>query len=115
MKRATLCSTVRILLDECLPRRLKRAFAGHHVRTVPEAGWASRKNGDLLAVAQEQFDVLLTVDRNLSVEQDVSRYRIAVVVMSAPSNRLADLEPLAPAVLAVLDAARPGTILRVAR
>ena len=57
---------MRILLDECLPKRLKRDLVGHHARTVPEMGWASKTNGELLALAEAGFDVFLTVDRNLS-------------------------------------------------
>jgi hypothetical protein len=77
------------LFDECLPRRLSRDLVGHEARTVPAMGWPSRKNGDLLTVAQGQFDVFLTVDRNLSVQQEVSKFTIAVVVLVAESNRLA--------------------------
>ena len=62
---------MRVLLDECLPRRLKRELVGHDARTVPEMGWASRRNGELLALAAAEFDVFLTVDRNLSYQQDV--------------------------------------------
>jgi hypothetical protein len=57
---------VRVLLDECLPRRLKRDLVGHHVRTGPEMGWASKTNGELLALAVDHFDIFLTADRNLS-------------------------------------------------
>ena len=55
---------MRILLDECLPKRLKRDLVGHHARTVPEMGWASKTNGELLALAEAGFDVFLTVDRD---------------------------------------------------
>ena len=56
---------MRVLLDECLPRKLKSDLAGHEARTVPEMGWASKENGDLLELAAGHFDVFLTVDRNL--------------------------------------------------
>ena len=52
---------MRVLLEECLPRRLKRELAGHHVRTAPEMGWASKRNGELLQLAQREFDVFLQV------------------------------------------------------
>jgi predicted nuclease of predicted toxin-antitoxin system len=104
---------VRILLDECLPRRLKRDLPGHEVRTVPELGWASKQNGDLLALAEGQFDVFLTVDRNLSFQQDVGKFKIAVVVMVAKSNRHADLVHLIPTLLATLGAAAPGHVTKV--
>ncbi len=74
---------MRVLLDECLPRRLKRELVGHDARTVPEMGWASKRNGELLALAAAEFDVFLTVDRNLSYQQDVSAFDIAVVVLVA--------------------------------
>ena len=74
---------MRVLLDECLPRRLKRELAGHETRTAPEMGWASKRNGELLALAVGQFDVFLTADRNLSYQQDLSSFDIAVVAASA--------------------------------
>jgi hypothetical protein len=63
---------VRVLLDECLPRRLKRDLVGHDVRTAPEMGWAGKSNGELLALAAGEFDAFLTVDRNLSYRQNVN-------------------------------------------
>ena len=60
---------MRILLDECLPKRLKRDLVGHVARTVPEMGWASKKNGELLVLAEREFDVFLTVDRNLAFQE----------------------------------------------
>jgi hypothetical protein len=57
---------VRVLLDECLPKRLKRELVGHDTRTAPEMGWSSKRNGELLALAVGVFDVFITADRNLS-------------------------------------------------
>jgi hypothetical protein len=65
-------------------------------------GWAAIKNGELLALAEKEFDVLITVDRNLSFQQNLPKFNIAVLVLRAHSNRLADLKPLAPKVLAIL-------------
>ena len=93
---------MRVLLDECLPRRLKRELLGHDAKTAPEMGWASKRNGELLALAAAEFDVFLTADRNLSYQQDVSSFDIAIVVLVAPSNSIADLRPLAPRILAIL-------------
>jgi hypothetical protein len=87
---------VRILLDECIDRRLAKEIKDHEVVTVPQAGWAGIKNGELLALAQEQFDVLVTVDRNLSFQQNLPQFNIAVVVLEAPTNRLIDLRRLLP-------------------
>ena len=96
---------MRVLLDECLPRRLKRELVGHDARTAPEMGWASKRNGELLALAAGQFEVFLTADRNLSHQQDLSSFDIAVVVLVARSNRFHDLRPLVPRILYVLTAA----------
>jgi hypothetical protein len=93
---------VRVLLDECLPKRLKRELVGHDVKTAPEMGWASKRNGELLALAVNSFDVFLTADRNLSYQQDVSAFDIAIVVLAARGNRLDDLRPLVPRLLEVL-------------
>ena len=104
---------MRILLDECLPRRLKRGLSGHEVQTVPEAGWASKQNGALLALAEGRFEVFVTVDRNLSFQQDLGRFKIAVVVLVATGNRESDLRPLIPKLLIALNAAVPGQVVRV--
>jgi predicted nuclease of predicted toxin-antitoxin system len=95
---------VRVLLDECVPKRLKHELLGHEARTAPEMGWASKRNGELLALAvSAEFDVLLTVDRNLSYQQDVSGFDIAVVVLIAGSTTLGALRPLVPQLLRRLE------------
>ena len=89
---------MRILLDECLPRPLKRWLPSDHlVTTVPECGWAGIKNGRLLALAQLEFDVFLTIDRNLASQQDLPSFDIAVISLRALSNDMDDLRPLVPA------------------
>ena len=98
----------RVLLDECIDRRLARQFPGHLVRTVPEMGWSGKANGRLLILAQEHFDAFITVDRNLSFQQNLPAFDIAVIVLHARSNRLQDLFPLIPSVLACLDDLHPG-------
>jgi hypothetical protein len=104
---------VRILRDECLPRRLQRDLVGHTARTVPEMGWASKQNGDLLGLAEAEFDVFLTVDRNLSFQQDVARFKLAVVVLVAAGNRHSDLQPLVADLLNVLVGLAPGQLVKV--
>jgi Domain of unknown function (DUF5615) len=101
---------VRVLLDECVDRRLAADIQGHHVKTVPEAGWAALKNGDLLSRAQHEFDALVTTDRNLPFQQDLSRFTIAVIVLRARSNRVVDLRRLIPELLTALPAARRGVV-----
>jgi hypothetical protein len=101
---------VRVLLDECIDRRFAAEIPGHDVRTVPQAGWASFTNGELLALAVGKFDVFVTVDRNLSFQQHLPRFAIAVVVLRASSNRLADIRPLAPKLLSAIDTAKFGEV-----
>lgn len=85
---------MRVLLDEMLDRRLRRWFPeGVEAVTVRERDWDSKKNGELLALAEKEFDVLLTTDRGIPHQQDLSRYDLEVVVLSSKSNRLADLVP----------------------
>jgi predicted nuclease of predicted toxin-antitoxin system len=93
---------MKILLDECIDRRLAREFVDYEIKTVPQMGWAGIKDGQLLVLAAAEFDVFITVDRNLSFQQNVPQFDIAVIVLAAPSNRLADLKPLAPKILATL-------------
>lgn len=84
---------MRILLDEMLDRRLGRHLT-HEVQTVRERGWGSTKDGKLLELAQEEFDVLLTADKNLPYQQNLSRFDLAVVVLSGSSNRYEELAAL---------------------
>jgi predicted nuclease of predicted toxin-antitoxin system len=104
---------VRILLDENLDWRLERFLPGHEVKSVPRLGWAGLKNGKLLTRAQENFDVLITMDSSMVREQNLARIRIAIVALRAPSNRLADTSPLMPKVLALLPTLKPGKVTRV--
>lgn len=104
---------MRVLLDECLPRRLKRELVGHDAKTAPEMGWASKTNGELLALAAADFDVFLTSDRNLSYQQNVSAFDLAVIVLIARSNSMDDLQPLVPKVLETLATAQAGTVTLV--
>ena len=74
---------MKLLLDECLPRRLKRELPGHDVSTVPERGWAGIKNGRLLALMEPDFDVFVTIDGNLRYQQNLSGRDVGLVVLSA--------------------------------
>jgi hypothetical protein len=76
-------------------------------------GWASKTNGELLALAETGFDVFLTVDRNLSFQQDIARFNVAVVVLVATGNRYPDLLPVVPDLLAALVGLAPGQLVRV--
>jgi len=104
---------MKILLDECIDKRLVRSFNGLYVKTVPQMGWASVKNGKLLALAENEFDIFITVDRNLSFQQNTINLDLSIVVLKAKSNRVSDLEPLIPEVLLLLPLLEPGQVKSV--
>lgn len=66
---------MKLLPDECIDRRLAQDLAGHDVKTVPQMGWSGVKNGELLTLAEKEFDVFITVDRNLSFQQNLPKFR----------------------------------------
>ena len=106
---------MKVLLDECVDRRLARELLGHEVRTAREMGWTTIKNGELLALASNDFDVFVTVDRNLSFQQNVASFSVAVVVIRARTNPLADLQPLVPALLSAIESTPPRAVNFVGR
>lgn len=102
-----------ILIDECLPKKLKRELSGHTVFTVQEKGWSGIENGDLLRIAESEFDVWVTADKNIAYQQNLDRFDIAVVVLVAPRNRLDVLLPLMPQLRAVLQVIQPHQIVYI--
>ena len=105
---------MRILLDECVPRPLRRELPGHDVRTVPEMGWSGKKNGELLQLmAQQAFEVFVTVDQNLRFQQNLAGAGVGIIVLVAPTNRLADLVPLMPRVQAALGSIQLGQLIEI--
>lgn len=100
---------MRILVDECIDRRFAQELTGHEAATVFDKGWAGISNGELLRLAENAFDVFLTVDRN-AFQQPLPQFNIAVVVMRARTNRLRDLLPLAARVLEALPSAARGRV-----
>src|SRR5437868_1056826 len=105
---------MRILLDECVPRPLRRELSGYDVRTVPEMGWSGKKNGVLLPlITSHNFDVFLTTDQNLRYQQNLRAAGIAILVLVAPTNRFADLSPLMPQVRATLPTLQPGDLVEI--
>jgi len=104
---------VKILLDECLDWRLRRDLPGHEVKTVQEMGWNGIKNGRLLALAQSQFDVFITGDLNLSFQQNLPAFSIAVVVLKAERIRLVHTRPLMRKVLDSIPSLKPGQLITI--
>ncbi len=77
---------MRILLDECIDRRLAKEFGGYEIKTVPQMGWAGVKDRELLLLATSVFDVFITADRNLSFQQNLSPFDLSLIVLQAQSN-----------------------------
>lgn len=101
---------MKVLLDECVDWRLSRTIVGHDVKSARQMGWLTIKNGELLTLASETFDVFVTVDRNLAFQQNLGALPIAVIVLRAKTNRLADLIPLVPELMSAIEAAKPGLV-----
>ncbi len=104
---------MRILIDECLDWRLCRALPEHYCVSVNEMGWGGLTNGVLLQLAETEFDVFLTGDTNLSFQQNLTRFRIAVIVLEAGSTRLLETAKLIPHVETILPSVQPGEVVRV--
>jgi hypothetical protein len=105
---------VRVLLDECVPKRLRRELPRLDVSTVADEGWLGRRNGDLLrSMVEAGFTHLVTVDRNLRFQQNVAASGVAVVVVHARTNRIAELRPLRAQVVEALPRMAPGQVAHV--
>lgn len=104
---------MRILLDADVPKRFKNALPGHEVWTAREAGLHLLNDGPLLDVIAGRFDALVTLDKNLQFQQELAGRSFAVIVLRVRSNRLADVQPLAADVLAILPTAAPGEVVEV--
>src|SRR5215467_1533666 len=102
---------MRILIDECIDERFRNSFPGHDCQTVRYAGLAGLKNGDLLTAAETaRFDVFVTVDQGIEYQQNLTGRNIAIVILRAKSNLLAELSKLVPACLAHIESVRPGQV-----
>lgn len=104
---------MRILVDECVDPRIKRLFADHEIATVHEKQWDRLDDGALLAAAQDQFDVLLTIDRSLEFQQNVAKFHIAVLVVHVPKNQIAHYEAVQKELLLAVKQVRPGEVQHV--
>ena len=105
---------MRILLDESVPTRLGRLLMGHDVKSVQRHGWGGIKNGKLLALAASEFDVLLTADKGIEYQQNLTTLPVAVLIVLANSNRLEDMALVVPNILKALVNLQPRTVQRVA-
>ena len=99
---------MRVLIDACLPVQFKDHLPFPGVATTRELGWQNKQNGDLLAVAEHQFDVLLTMDKQIPDQNLLSRFSIGLLIIRARSNRLADLLPLVPSIIRMIPLVKQG-------
>ena len=103
----------KVLLDENLPRKLKWSLNAE-VITVPERGWGGVKNGQLLRQASAEFDALITMDKGIEYQQDLSGVELCLIILSAVSNDIDDLQPLIPLINSAFADVKPGLIIRLA-
>jgi hypothetical protein len=101
---------MRILLDECVHAGIKKAFPGHSVQTVPEAGWSGIKNGKLLALVAGHFDIFLTIDQNIRHQQNITNLPFAILFVSVPNNMIDSYLPLFDLMREAAQKLRPGEI-----
>jgi predicted nuclease of predicted toxin-antitoxin system len=106
---------MKLLLDECVPRKLKFAFSeyGHECRTVREVGFGSKANGELLTLAEGHFDALITIDKSIRYQQNLTGRNIAILIIRASSNDISDIRPHVPEALIALNSIRPGQVVEV--
>ena len=103
---------MRILLDECLPRGLGREPVGHEVHTVPQAGWSGVKNGELLRLTAQRYEVLITIDQHFAEGHPIPS-SLRLITLAAPSNRIESLRALVPGILRALAGTQGGERVRV--
>jgi len=104
---------LKVLLDECVDARFAPHVTGFDTQTVLGKGWSGISNGKLLALAQAEFDVFVTVDKNLSFQQHLPKFSIAVILIHCKSNRVQDLLPLLPELLDAIPKALKSQVLHV--
>ena len=104
---------MRVLLDEPLPTEFRHYLAGHEVRTARYMRWSGKSNGELLRLARDEFDALITADQSIPSQQNITDRDVAVVVLAARSNDIDDLTPLVPEILNRLPLTKRGDVIRI--
>ena len=104
---------MRVLLDEQLPLDLAAALQGHSVDTVVGRGWTGITNGELLRRMGAEYDTLVTMDRGIEFQQNLTTVSVGVLLVRAPSNRMVHLRPLVPAILDAIPTLKPGQLYRI--
>ena len=107
---------MRVLLDECVPRTIRKYLLGLECVTVPEAGFAGKKNGELLRLAEEKgFDIFLSLDRGIEYEQNLQNHAIAVMIVRAKTSRVEDVARHAPEILKALKSIQSRQFVKIGR
>lgn len=100
---------MKILLDECVPWPLHKSLIGHECTTAQRRGWGGYKNGDLLRLAESEFDLFITSDQNIRYQQNLAGRKIAILVLS--TNKLRPLLAAAPTIQSAVASMAPGAFL----
>ncbi|OKH18431.1 DUF5615 family PIN-like protein [[Limnothrix rosea] IAM M-220] len=109
---------MKILLDECIDRRLTQEFAPYshlELETVRSMGWTGIKNGQLLKLVAANFDVFITVDQGMRHEQNLKQFELIIVILKTFSNRLTDLREVVPQIVESLDKAERGKAILISQ
>lgn len=102
---------MKVLLDECVPAKFGEYLLGHDCITVPIAGFAGTKNGELLSMAEQLgFELFLTIDQGIAYQQNLSHRMIAILLLRPRTSRLIDLLSLAPECLVQMETIVPGEL-----
>jgi predicted nuclease of predicted toxin-antitoxin system len=104
---------MKVLLDECVPRKLKQHLRQFDCQSVPDLDWTGKKNGELLALAEQNaIEVFVTVDQGIEYQQNIANRRLGIVVLRAKSSRYADLVKCVPEMLRAISTIKPGQLIQ---
>lgn len=104
---------MKLLLDESVPWGFRHYMTGHDARTARYMRWDGKDNGELLALARDEFDVLITVDEDMPYQQNITERDVAVVILIAGTNDVNDLRPLVPELLNRIPLLKRGEVVRI--
>ena len=102
---------MRVLFDTCVPRPLRQSLPGHDIKTAPEIGWDHLRNGDLIQMAEQRFDALITSDQKLKYQQNLKGRKLGIIVL--PTNHLRSVILLAPKIALALSQISPGILVEI--
>ena len=104
---------MRILIDECVDPRVKLLFGEDEAATVHERAWDALEDGPLLKLAQDHYDVFLTIDGNLEHQQNLSKLDLGIVVARVPKNQMSYYRAIEEELRRAVETVRPGQVVHV--